>query len=64
MTTASFTLPQGSTRQHFLRQMGITRHLVAQNFNARYRCASLGVLWVWAEPLARKLVFVLVYAAT
>ncbi|MGI9600832.1 MAG: ABC transporter permease [Acidimicrobiales bacterium] len=61
MTTASFTLPRGSKKQHFVRQMEITGHLVGQTFNAKYRRASLGVLWVWAEPFARMLVFVLVF---
>ena len=61
MTTASFTLPRGSRSQHVRRQAEIVRHLVGQTFNAKYRRASLGVLWVWAEPLARMLVFVLVF---
>lgn len=61
MTTASFTLPRGTTRQHLQRQLEIIRHLIAQQFNAKYRRASLGMLWVWAEPVIRMLVFVLVF---
>jgi len=41
--------------------MEITRHLIGQRFDAQYRRASLGVLWVWAEPMTRLVVFVLVF---
>lgn len=61
MATASFTLPRGSRVDYGRRQLQIIRHLVAQQFNAKYRRASLGVLWVWAEPVMRMLVFVLVF---
>ncbi|MDH3706583.1 MAG: ABC transporter permease [Acidimicrobiia bacterium] len=61
MATDSFTLPRSSPVHHSRRQLQIVWHLVVQSFNAKYRRASLGVLWVWAEPVMRMLVFVLVF---
>ena len=61
MTAAGFTLPVETRSDHVGRQLALAVHLVSQNFQAKYRRASLGIIWVWAEPLVRMFVFVLVF---